>query len=192
MLAYVFWHWPQPDVSIADYESRMCAFQDALAAEGPRELRAARAWRIAGAPWLPSGTGYEEWYLLDDTAALEALNTGAVSGPLAGPHNAVAALAAGGTAGLYQTPPTISSGTPSNPGTLDGATVRWFSKPAGLSYPGLYARLGDSLPRLWVRMMVLGPTPECCLLVDASDDTAAISAWHPLTVQREPIWPPPA
>lgn len=185
MLAYVFWHWPRPDVSIADYETRMRTFQDALAADGPRELRAARAWRLAGAPWLPAGAGYEDWYLVDDSAALDTLNAGAVTGPLAGPHNAVASLVAGSAAGLYQTART-------NPGALDSATARWFAKPAGMPYADFYTQVGEAQSRLWRRMMVLGPTPEFCLIGAPGDDPAIPSGWHPLAVRREPIWPRPA
>lgn len=183
MLAYVFWHWPRPDVAISEYEARMRAFQDALAADGPRELRTARAWRIEGAPWLPGGAGYAEWYLLDDSAALDTLNRGAVTGPLAEPHNTVAALAAGGAAGLYQTAST-------NPGILDGTTASWFSKPASMPYADFYAQLGEAQSRLWRRMMVLGPTPEFCLLSDEADSVMA-AAGQPITVQRELVWPTP-
>ena len=190
MLAYVFWHWPRPDVSIADYEARMRTFQGALAADGPRELRAARAWRVAGAPWLPDGSGYEEWYLLDESAALDALNRGAVTGTLAEPHNTVAALAAGGAAGLYQMV-TGNPGAPATPASLDGTAAHWFAKPSGMPYADFYARLGEAQSRLWRRMMVLGPTPEFCLLSDDADSVMP-AAGQPITVQRELVWPTPA
>lgn len=196
MLAYVFWHWPRPEVAVADYEAHMRAFLDALSEQGPSVLRAARAWRIAGASWLPSGSGYADWYLVDDSAALDALNAGAVSGPLAAPHNTVAALAAGGAAGLYGTVPGSSDPSdpsdPADPATLlDGATVHWFAKPAGMPYPDLYARLAAVQTRLWRRRMVLGPTPEFCLLEKKSDEgnVPLPAAWHPLVVRREPVWP---
>ena len=188
MLAYVFWHWPKPDLAVADYEAHARAYQDALAADGPRELRAARVWRVEGAPWLPAGTGYEDWYLLDDSAALDTLNRGAVAGPLAALHNAVAALAAGGAAGLYSTVP----GSPNSPDPatiLDGATARWFAKPAGMPYADFYTRLGDAQSHLWRRMMVLGPTPEFCWQGDASDVNVIPADWQQSTVRRELVWP---
>lgn len=187
MLAYVFWHWPQPGIAVADYETHMRTFQDALAARGPSELRAARAWRVNGASWLPSGAGYEEWYLLDNSAALDALNHGAVSGPLAEPHNTLAALAAGGAGGLFQT----VSDQPGIPAAFEAAIVRWFAKPSGMPYPDLYARLGDTRSRLWRRMMVLGPTLEFCVMGDSDDDPAVPAGWQPLVVHREPVWPMP-
>lgn len=36
ILAYVFWHWPRPDASTDDYESRQRAFHASLAASPPR------------------------------------------------------------------------------------------------------------------------------------------------------------
>lgn len=191
MLAYVFWHWPRPDVSVADYEAHIRAFQDALAASGLSVLRAARVWRVAGASWLPSaGAGYEDWYLVDDSAALDVLNSGAVSGPLAAPHATVAALAAGGAAGLYGTAP--GAPNPTDPAAiLGGATARWFAKPAGMPYADLYAQFGDVLPYLWRRRMVLGPTPEFCLFEkkEGEGDFPISAGWQPLTVRREVVWP---
>ncbi|HEX3275826.1 MAG TPA: hypothetical protein VHR43_13275 [Gemmatimonadales bacterium] len=159
MLAYVFWHWPRPDVAADEYESAQRRFHAALAAVPPPGFR--RSWSVAisGAPWTGAGAAYEDWYLLDSAAALDPLNTAAVTASRQGPHDAAAALAAGGTAGLYA----ARLGTPVEPPRV----ATWFGRPPGMSYPDLFAALaplvGAEAGVMWLRQMVLGPSPECCL-----------------------------
>jgi hypothetical protein len=183
MLAYVFWHRPRPDISIDEYESRLRAFHEDLQWTPPPGLRTSLTWQIDGAIWLPEGSGYEDWYLLEDSAALDVLNERAVSGPLGRVHDAIASLAAHGTAGLYQ---------PRHPlkGQAKARTAVWFGKPAGMDYDTLYREI-EALPgtangELWRRMMTLGPTPEFCLLAD--DAPALPPAWEPITVERAAIY----
>src|SRR5438067_2475006 len=102
MLAYVFWHWPRAEVLRPEYEDHLRAFQQQINGALPPGLRGSTVYRITGAPWLPGGAGYEEWYLLDDTCALGTIEREAVSGVVGDVHNDVARLAAGGTAGLYK------------------------------------------------------------------------------------------
>ncbi|HEV3310577.1 MAG TPA: hypothetical protein VG815_08680, partial [Chloroflexota bacterium] len=98
--------------------------------------------------------------------AIEPLNSVAVSGSVKAPHDAAARMASFGTAGLYQ--PVRTGGD-----QLEASTAVWFSKPDGMSYDAMYARLESSGPevqdRLWQRMMTLGPTPEFCLLGGGPD-----------------------
>lgn len=183
MLAYIFWHWPRPDVDADDYVARQRAFHTALAAHRPSGLVSSHVWRVTGTPWTPADITYEDWYLLTSSADLDTLNAAAVSAALRETHDAAASLAAGGVAALY---------TPAGPQvglepSLDGALAQWFSKPEGMSYSALYQRLGPRLPRLWQRMMVLGPSPEF-LLLDA-DPHALPPEWRPLITHRERIWP---
>jgi len=80
MLAYVFWHWPEPQGNPAQYESRLLDFQKSLAASPPAGFRESAVFRVQGAPWLPTpGAAYEEWYLLEGSAALDPLNDAAVA-----------------------------------------------------------------------------------------------------------------
>ena len=159
-LAYAFWHWKRAGVSRESYEANQCAFQEALAAEPPRGFLRATTVRLSGAGWAASGgAAYEDWYLVDDMAALGRLNDAAVTGSRQSPHDAVARLAAGGIAGLYG----CYAGTPlSLPGFAS-----WFAKPEGMSYPALSDALRPLLERvrgaLWSRRMTLGPTAEFCL-----------------------------
>ncbi|HEX5570740.1 MAG TPA: hypothetical protein VFX31_05090 [Ktedonobacterales bacterium] len=183
MLAYVFWHWPRPGVAYDEYVARQLAFHQALAARGPTALEASYIWRVVGAPWTPASVTYEDWYLLGNSAGLDALNAAAVSDSLRETHDAAASLAAGGMAALY---------TPSGPRVgeqpaLDGSVAYWFTKPDALRYSALYQRLRPQLAHLWTRMMVLGPSPEFLLL---GDDLAALPPeWRPQLTHRERLWP---
>ena len=103
MLAYVFWHWRRPQVPAASYETLQRGFHAALAAAPPPGFLRSSTLSIAGAPWAAGGgEAYEDWYLVDGTAALDPLNDAAVTASRRQPHDAAAAAAAGGTAGLYR------------------------------------------------------------------------------------------
>jgi hypothetical protein len=146
VLAYVFWH--RPAQGAHDYEQRLTAFHDVIGAES--------TWhRVSGLPWMGGLDGYEDWYLVEDWAALGALNERAVSGPRRAPHDAAAADAAWGQAGIYA----LKRGSPELHGISHAA---WHTKPAGVTYEAFEARLpGRSV---WQRQMTLGPTPEYVLL----------------------------
>lgn len=159
MLAYVFWHWPKSGVSPGTYEAAQRRFHAALAAAPPPGFARSRSAVISGAPWAASGgVAYEDWYLVNASAALDPLNHAAITASRQAAHDAAAALAAGGTAGLY----TLRGGE-----TLTApARAYWFSKPEGMTYAQLDARLEDLVARgacVWMRYMVLGPAREFCL-----------------------------
>jgi hypothetical protein len=165
MLAYVFWHWPAPDVERGRYLDRLVAFHRALRAAPPPGFRGSRVLAVEGAPWLPSApAALEDWYLVDDFAALGALNDAAITAARQAPHDAVARLAGGGTGGLYRR---LSSGG----GTRD--ETRWFAKPPGESYAALAARLPEA--EAWQRQLVLGPAPEFCVFGAAPSGVAAVT-----------------
>ena len=160
MLAYVFWHWKQAETTAKDYESRQRAFHAALAAAPPTGFLGSFSLSFSHAPWVAGGgDGYEDWYLVQDFGALGLLNEAAVSASRAAPHEAAAAVAAGGAGGLY--------------GLRRGAALRqpqyahWFGKPEGLPYSALFAQLAPVVDQvqgaLWMRQMVLGPAREFCL-----------------------------
>jgi hypothetical protein len=158
-LAYVFWHWSAE--AAPDYAGRLAGFHRALASHPPTGFQSSRSFEVTSAPWLPRGAGFEDWYLIDDFAALGALNEAAVAGARREPHDRVAALAAGGAGGVYS----LKAGGPSQE-----RHASWFKKPAGTSYQALFERLAPVLERsggaLWQRQMVLGPAPEFCLRSD--------------------------
>jgi hypothetical protein len=149
VLAYVFWHRPATGVDAAGYEARLTAFHAALAADPPPGYGGSCALRLAG-------DGYEDWYLVPDWAALGELNAHAVSGSRSAPHDAAAAGAGDGAAGVYA----LLAGAPDPPAQPHGA---WLAKPAGMSYadfhPALAAALGPGASA-WQRQLTLGPAGE--------------------------------
>jgi hypothetical protein len=155
MLAYVFWHWPQPGVDMETYVGHLVSFHRTLNANKPVGFHRSRVFRMRGVSWLDTtGDAFEDWYLLDDSAALDRINEAAVSGVCEAPHNLVAREAAGGTAGLYR----VKLGS----ATFEGPRFAlWLSKPAGVSYKDFYSTLNPLVRGvLWQRQMTLGPTTE--------------------------------
>ncbi len=152
MLAYVFWHWPAPDVDRVRYAGSLAAFHRALRAAPPEGFVGSRVREVRGAPWVPAPLAFEDWYLVEDFAALGALERAAVSGPRRAPHDGAARLARGGTAGLYGR---------LREGAAGADRVAWFAKPAGMPYPDFLARVPPA--ELWQRKLTLGPAPEFCL-----------------------------
>jgi hypothetical protein len=161
MLAYVFWHWRQSSIAPETYLAHLESFHRTLAANKPAGFQRSVAFSIEDAGWLPTrGSAYEEWYLLDDSAAMDRLNDAAVSGACEEPHNLVAREAAGGTGGLYR----LRGGRE----VLSEARYAvWLAKPDGISYRDFFDALApltaQSNVALWGRQMTLGPTTEFCL-----------------------------
>lgn len=151
MLAYVFSHRPGAGVEVAAYEEVLREFHRTLAAHRPHGFVSSLTYRI--------GDGYSDWYLLEDSAALDALNEAAVSGARSTSHHAAARMAVDGVGKLLSLVA----------GQHDAAAeceIR-FAKPRGMAYADLYAGLLPATEEpgagLWRRMMVLGPAPEFCL-----------------------------
>jgi hypothetical protein len=160
MLAYLFWHEPRPEIDSDRYVALLQAFHRALAAAPPPSF--VRSWsvRLDEAPWN-GGPAFEDWYLVEDWAALGTLNEAAVRAPREDAHDAIAGLATNGAGGLYLL----------QHGALDGPPpwAGWVVKPQGEPYetfePQLRAAVdaagGGAVLR---RQMVLGPAPEYALL----------------------------
>lgn len=185
MLAYVFWHWRRPDVAPGDYERAQRLFHAALGAAPPPGFARSFSIASAGAPWAADGgEAYDDWYLTDGSAALDPLNAAAISASRQAPHDAAAALAAGGTAGLYS----LRMGAP-----LEGApgTLTWFAKPEGMTYPAMLEAVEpvvrSASAALWCRSMTLGPALEFCLHTRAP--VGLPPAFAPLAIRGRAIWP---
>jgi hypothetical protein len=164
VLAYVFWHVGVPDVDVADYEARLAAFHEALRDDRPPGLGLTATVGLDAVPWLGGAAGYEDWYLVDDFAALGVLNAAAVSGPRQAPHDAAAAAAHAGVAGLmgHVAGPLL----PERP-----AWAAWLAKPAGMGHDAFHAELWTALGNdacAWQRQMTLGPATEYCVLAAAA------------------------
>ena len=182
MLAYVFWHWPQPSIDRDAYEDHLREFQQTLAANKSSGFQQSMVFRIRGASWLnTSDEAYEEWYLLDDSAAMDPLNEAAVSGACEEPHNRVAREAADGTGGLYRLREGIEDLSQAN-------FAIWLSKPAGVSYKTFYADLQSLTSQrgvaLWGRHMTLGPTTEFCIHSQTPIQLPQGHSGHSISLER--------
>src|SRR5919206_3617794 len=127
MLAYLFWHEPGPGVDHDRYAELLRAFHATLHAAPPPAF--VRSWsvRLDAAPWDGGpAQAFEDWYLVEDWAALGTLNEAAVRAPREDAHDAIAALATNGAGGLYAL----------QHGTLDGPApwAGWVVKPHGEPY----------------------------------------------------------
>ncbi len=173
MLAYVFSHHPAPDADVRNYEEVLRHFHAALAELHPRGFVRSLTYRV--------GSGYSDWYVLEDSSALDHLNVAAVSGGRAASHDAAARMAAGGVGRLLS----LAAGE------LDVAATNEarFAKPAGMGYAELYSTLERWTPEpgasLWRRMMVLGPPPEFTRVARRPVDLPA--EMLPETSTRSPV-----
>ena len=170
MLAYVFWHVAAAGTGRADYEERLAGFHAALRADPSPGLGPTATFGLQAVPWLGGRGGYEDWYLVDDFTALGALNAAAVSGSRSAPHDAAAARAGAGVAGIM--------GHVAGPLLPGAAWAAWLAKPAGMAYPAWHAELaaaaGDGAS-VWQRQMTLGPGLEYCVL---APERPAHDAWE--------------
>jgi hypothetical protein len=184
MLAYVFWHWRRSSVDASVYETDLIQFHDTLQSNKPAGFYRSVVFLIEKAPWLTTDSAaYEEWYLLEDSAAMDRINYAAVHGACEESHNSVAKNALGGVGGLYR----LRAGLE----TLDKATyATWFSKPNGVSYADFDARLEpivtENNATLWARQMTLGPTTEFCL--HNSSQIQPVPELTAATLSLETIW----
>jgi hypothetical protein len=173
LVAYVFSHQPADGVDVVAYEGALRRFHAELA-------KASLSGFIDSATFA-TGPGYSDWYLLENTAAMDVLNAAAVSGARISAHDSAARMSADGAGKLLS----LAAGKASIAG---GFEVR-FGKPAGMPYQDLYARLEawTTAPEvsLWRRMMVLGPAPEFCLITPSMVDLPA--EMHPEVLERNPI-----
>jgi hypothetical protein len=184
MLAYVFRHWPSQTLDGGDYEALHLQFHRSIADESPAGFHRSFIFRLEKAPWIAAtGPIYEDWYLVENFAALESLNEGAVSGKNRSPHDNIAQRASGGSGALYR----LRAGEPH---FAKVQMALWFSKPRGLSYSQFYAGVRpealDSGGGLWERQMVLGPSPECCLLL--ASRTVVPKALDAHEIRLELLW----
>jgi hypothetical protein len=194
VLAYLSWHRPAPTVDPDAYERALEQFHRSLAHRPPSGFRGSATFRAAELPWLVSpgessprhGAGYEDWYLLDDWAALGVLEEAAVARGHVTAHDRLASLAAMATAAVYR----FLEG---HPGLDETRLAVWVARSRGHADPSLAALLGDGMDPtaggLWRRCLGLGPAPEFCLL--ASEVPAGVAptrlprGWSATTMTRE-------
>jgi hypothetical protein len=196
MLAYLSWHRPAAGVQEGSYEQALVRFHRSLAHRPPSGFRGSAAMRLSELPWLApvegaqsDAPGYEDWYLVDDWAALGVLEEAAVARGHETAHHAIAARAGAATGSVYR----LVEGS-ARPGAAQAAV--WVAREAGHDAPSLGALLGDGMdPQrdgLWRRCLGLGPAPEYCLLVDEAPAGVSVSrlpsGWIAHSVGREAVW----
>ncbi len=174
MLAYLFWHTKAPATDSAEYESQLAEFHRALQRADIEGFVRSQSFRVRDLPWIPRPHAYEDWYVLENSAALDRLNDAAVHAAAQTPHDRLAVFASWGAGGVY--------GHRSGLVNFSAQHAFWFDKPDGLSYGQLYQILEQALPggaSLWQRRMVLGPGNEFCALCDDQLNlTAPLAALH--------------
>lgn len=139
-LAYVFWHWP---ARTDGYEAAIQRFHAALARTGTATFHLERA------PWETSRPApYEDWYPVEDWAAVGELNDHAITGSRRQPHDAVAGLSHAGAGGVYRL---IHEGPPLS----EVRFAAWLREPPATPPDGA---------AVWQRQLVLGPAPEYAVL----------------------------
>lgn len=173
MIAYLFFHELGPGGDAIRYEEGLRRFHAALATADVPGFIGSRTFR--------EGSQYCDWYIVDSSAALDALNDAAVTGQRSASHADVARAASNFTGKLLK----LAAGRYSE----DAATEIRFSKPHGMTYPDLYRLLEPWTSRedvsLWRRMMVLGPPPEFVLV--ARSEVSLPTELDPETFRRDPV-----
>jgi len=200
LLAYLLWHRPADGIEREAYERAGEGFHRSLHHAPPAGFRGSAIYRVGELTWLDppfggqAGAGYEDWYLLEDFAALGVLNEATVAHRHRTAHDEVARRFGTGAGGLYG----LLEGRPDLASTPLGIWISRppVSRPPGAAKPALGEMLGDGIDpehaSLWRRSLVLGPAPEYCLL--AHEPPAGIApnrlpeGWRATITTREEIW----
>jgi hypothetical protein len=194
VLAYLFWHRPADGIERAEYEQALARFHRSLAYRPPSGLLRSCAVRVSELPWQAPAEApqpaYEDWYVVEDWAAIGVLEEAAVSRGHLTAHETIAkrsALLAGAVYRLLE-----GSAEPKL-----AAQATWISTAPlpGRERPSLQSLLADGIdPRsdgLWQRCLVLGPAPEYCVLAQEPPAGAAAgrlpAGWHARAVAREHV-----
>ncbi|HMK70448.1 MAG TPA: hypothetical protein VK442_05695 [Xanthobacteraceae bacterium] len=179
MLAYIFWHRPKPDLDPARYEAGLIRFQQVLTSEPPPGFLGAASFAIAPVPWLSDRPGYEDWYFVEASWALDPLNGFAIAGARQAPHDDVAAQAEEGHGGLY-------AHAGGEAVTAPQSTITWLTRPRGIQWqPPLAAvRAQCREANVWRRQMVLGVASEFAVETPGDIDLEAPAGWQALRVKR--------
>jgi len=192
MLAYLSWHRPASAAQRDAYEQALKRFHTSLAHQPPSGFRGSAVFRAEQLPWLAGendgGAGYEDWYLVEDWAALGVLEEAAVARGHASAHEHVASLAGEAAGAVYR----LIEG---HADLHEARVAAWVAPARGLGRPSLEALLGDGMDpntgALWRRCLGLGPAPEYCLLAPEASAGIAHSrlpaGWVATVTAREPL-----
>jgi len=179
MLAYVFWHRPFAHADRQVYEAALMRFQRDLLRHNPPGFISAASFRIGPVPWLTDMPGYEDWYVVESSWALDPLNGFAIAGAMQAPHDNVAALMDEGHGGLY-----VHAG--GEPLRAIDSTVHWLTRPRGVQWQAALAPVRANNPQvnIWRRQMVLGPGWEFAVEAAGEASIDVPAGWQALSVRR--------
>ena len=172
MLAYVFWHRPLSQADHTKYEASIVGFQTELAKHPPPGFIAAASFAIGPVPWLSDQPGYEDWYLLEASWAMDPLNAFAVAGAVQPSHDVAAAQMDEGHGGIY-------AHVAGDAIAAAESTVYWLTRPRGIQWrPALEAvRARTPQANIWRRQMVLGSAGEFAVEVPGDTDIEPPPQW---------------
>jgi hypothetical protein len=189
VLAYVFWHRPRAGVAPEDYEAACASFHRSLAGRPPGGFAGSTCLWAPALGWLGAGgSGYEDWYLVEDYADLGVLNEAAVARGHLTPHDAAARQMGEGTGSVYR----LIDGLPRIAG-VDHAI--WITPARGRFEAAFEDLLVDGVEpgeaTLWQRQLALGPAPELCVLAsqlpDGTRATRLPAGWTAQVAQRRVV-----
>jgi hypothetical protein len=206
MLAYLSWHRAAAGVEQTAYEQALERFHRSLAHQPPSGFRGSSAFRLSALPWLApvagaeDTPGFEDWYLLDDWAAVGVLEEAAIAHGHRTAHDAIAGRAGCATGSVYRLAEGHARGVGKAQGPVSGAgetdTAVWVKRTPGHEHPSLGTLFGDGMDRerdgLWRRCIGLGPAPEYCLL--AAEAAAGVApsrlpaGWVAHAIERAVVW----
>jgi hypothetical protein len=129
---------------------------------------------------LDNHGGYEDWYLVRSSAALDDLNEAAVSPQRWDVHAAIASKMGPGHGGLYQH-------LYGHEQPRDGQRAVWITRPRGIRYEPVLRELIDEAAGFlscWRRRMVLGPADEFLIIGTSQLKLSTPQGWQKRTVER--------
>jgi hypothetical protein len=172
MLAYVFWHRPLSQADRRNYEASVVRFQAELAKHPPPGFIRAGSFAIGPMPWLSDQPGYEDWYVIEASWALDTLNAFAVAGPVQPSHNVAAAQMDEGQGGIY-------AHVAGDPITAAESTVYWLTRPRGIQWQPALEAVRSRAPQanVWRRQMVLGSAGEFAIEVPGDGEIEPPPRW---------------
>lgn len=157
-LAYIFWHHRRHSVSDEHYREAVAAFHERLAMNPPTGFVSSFSRRQNELPWMPAKVEiYEDWYIIENYAALEHLNAHAARGDMESTHDSVAELSATGSGAIYSLMFNHSE-------DVDLKSIVWFDKTQLTKTKDFLATVDmktkDNHGIAWRRQLSLGPAPE--------------------------------
>ncbi len=180
-LAYVFWHWPSPEIGVQSYEAKLISFLRGLGSDKVPGLVDALSFRVGPLPWGPHNSAfYEDWYVLKDFTSLGVLNDAAISAGAGIAHDSIVRDVMGGTGSVFRL---VSAELPLRESHL----VAWTEKPIGPSYQSYYDELAKTTAGirtdLWRRQLALGPSQQFC--IHSQEPVRIPPGFKPLTSKAE-------